>query len=398
MIPRQANSTLQRLAKGFPIVAITGPRQSGKTTLARHVFPSKTYISLENPEELEFANSDPRRFLARFDNGAILDEVQRCPALLSWLQTLVDERAIMGDFVLTGSSQFELIAGITQSLAGRVGRVELLPLSVNELSASGKLPSELNTLLLQGGYPSLYDRDISPQDWFGNYIATYIERDVRQLIAIRDLSQFQRFVKMCAARSGQLLNLTALGADCGLSATTAREWLSVLEASYLVMRLQPHHENFGKRLVKSPKLYFLDVGLMAWLLGIRDTNTLDTHASRGALFETFVVSELVKHRFNQGEASDLYFWRDSTGNEVDVVFETPDGLQAIEIKSGSTFAPDWIKGLNKWQSIAGVSKRQPQIIYGGATGFERESCQVMGWQMGAGKLTQPLQPKPPNKA
>jgi predicted AAA+ superfamily ATPase len=164
------------------------------------------------------------------------------------------------------------------------------------------------------------------------------------------------------------------------------------------MRLQPHHENFGKRLVKSPKLYFLDVGLMAWLLGIRDTNTLDTHASRGALFETFVVSELVKHRFNQGEASDLYFWRDSTGNEVDVVFDTPDGLQAIEIKSGSTFAPDWIKGLNKWQSIAGVGKRQPQIIYGGATGYERESCQVVGWQMGAGNLTQPLQPKPPNKA
>jgi predicted AAA+ superfamily ATPase len=352
---------------------------------------------LENPEELEFANSDPRRFLARFDNGAILDEVQRCPALLSWLQTLVDERAVMGDFVLTGSSQFELIAGITQSLAGRVGRVELLPLSVHELSASGKLPSELNTLLLQGGYPSLYDRTISPQDWFGNYIATYIERDVRQLIAIRDLSQFQRFVKMCAARSGQLLNLTALGADCGLSATTAREWLSVLEASYLVMRLQPHHENFGKRLVKSPKLYFLDVGLMAWLLGIRDTNTLDTHASRGALFETFVVSELVKHRFNQGEASDLYFWRDSTGNEVDVVFDTPDGLQAIEIKSGSTFAPDWVKGLNKWQFIAGVSKRQPQIIYGGATGYERENCQVVGWQMGAGKLTPSLQSKPPNK-
>ena len=203
---------------------------------------------------------------------------------------------------------------------------------------------------------------------------------------------------MCAARSGQLLNLTGLGADCGLSATTAREWLTVLEASYLVMRLQPHHENFGKRLVKSPKLYFLDVGLMAWLLGIRDTNTLDTHASRGALFETFVVGELIKHRFNQGEASDLYFWRDSTGNEVDVVFETSDGLQAIEIKSGSTFAPDWIKGLNKWQSIAGVSKRQPQIIYGGATGYERESCQVVGWQMGADKLTHPLQPKPPNKA
>jgi predicted AAA+ superfamily ATPase len=243
MIPRQATTTLQRLAKGFPIVAITGPRQSGKTTLAKHVFSSKTYVSLENPEELEFANSDPRGFLARFDNGAILDELHRCPALLSWLQTTVDERAVMGDFVLIGSYQFELIAGITQSLAGRVGRVELLPLSVNKLIASGILPNELNTLLLQGGYPSLYDCDISPQDWFGNYIATYIERDVRQLITIRDLSQFQRFVKMCAARSGQLLNLTALGADCGLSATTAREWLSANLTRLSTRKLMPPNVN-----------------------------------------------------------------------------------------------------------------------------------------------------------
>jgi predicted AAA+ superfamily ATPase len=380
MIPRQATSTLQRLAKGFPILALTGPRQSGKTTLAKHVFAQKAYVSLENPDELEFANSDPRRFLARFDQGAILDEVQRCPALLSWLQTLVDERGVMGDFVLTGSAQFELIAGITQSLAGRVGRIELLPLSTEELKAANKLPNDLNTMLLQGGYPSLYNRDVSPQDWFSNYIATYIERDVRQLIAVRDLSQFQRFVKMCAARSGQLLNLTSLGADCGLSANTAREWLSVLEASYLVTRLQPHHQNFGKRLVKSPKLYFLDVGLMAWLLGIRDVNTLDTHAARGALFETFVVSELIKKRFNQGQASDLYFWRDSAGHEVDVLLETPTGLQAIEIKSGSTFATDWIKSLKKWQTLAGSDALTPQLIFGGTGLYEREDCKVMGWQ------------------
>ncbi len=380
MIPRQATSTLQRLAKGFPILALTGPRQSGKTTLAKHVFAQKAYVSLENPDELEFANSDPRRFLARFNQGAILDEVQRCPALLSWLQSLVDERAVMGDFVLTGSAQFELIAGITQSLAGRVGRVELLPLSALELKTANKLPNDLNTMLLQGGYPSLYDREVSPQDWFSNYIATYIERDVRQLIAIRDLSQFQRFVKMCAARSGQLLNLAALGADCGLSATTAREWLSVLEASYLVTRIQPHHQNFGKRLVKSPKLYFLDVGLMAWLLGIRDANSLDTHASRGALFETFVVSELIKQRFNQGHPSDLYFWRDSTGHEVDVLLDTPEGLQAIEIKSGSTFATNWIKSIQKWQTLAGSNGLTPQIIFGGTGLYERENCQVIGWQ------------------
>ena len=379
MIPRLATSTLTRLAKGFPVIALTGPRQSGKTTLAKHVFPNKTYVSLENPEELEFAQKDPKRFLARFKEGAILDEVQRCPSLLSWIQGLVDERSRMGDFVLTGSSQFELVAGITQSLAGRVGRVELLPLSIQELAQAHQLPSQLNTCLLQGGYPSIYDRQVSPQDWFSNYIATYIERDVRQLIAVRDLTQFQRFVKMCAARSGQILNLAALGADCGLSASTAREWLSVLEASYLVTRIQPYYQNFGKRLVKTPKLYFLDVGLMAWLIGIRDTVTLDTHVSRGALFETFVVGELIKRQYNQGQNADLYFWRDSAGNEIDLLLDTPQGLQAIEIKSGSTFASDWIKGFKVWKRNTQVNTLIPRIIYGGTDSYDREGHQVMGW-------------------
>ena len=379
MIPRLAASTLIRLAQGFPVVALTGPRQSGKTTLAKHVFPNKTYVSLENPEELEFAQKDPKRFLARFKEGAILDEVQRCPSLLSWIQGLLDERSRMGDFVLTGSSQFELVAGITQSLAGRVGRVELLPLSIQELAQAHQLPSQLNTCLLQGGYPSIYDRQVSPQDWFSNYIATYIERDVRQLIAVRDLTQFQRFVKMCAARSGQILNLAALGADCGLSASTAREWLSVLEASYLVTRIQPYYQNFGKRLVKTPKLYFLDVGLMAWLIGIRDTVTLDTHVSRGALFETFVVSELIKRQYNQGQNADLYFWRDSAGNEIDLLSDTPQGLQAIEIKSGSTFASDWIKGFKVWKRNTQVNTLIPRIIYGGTDSYDREGHQVMAW-------------------
>ena len=379
MIPRLAASTLIRLAQGFPVVALTGPRQSGKTTLAKHVFPNKTYVSLENPEELEFAQRDPKRFLARFKEGAILDEVQRCPSLLSWIQGLVDERSRMGDFVLTGSSQFELVAGITQSLAGRVGRVELLPLSIQELTQTHQLPSHLNTCLLQGGYPSIYDRQVSPQDWFSNYIATYIERDVRQLIAVRDLTQFQRFVKMCAARSGQILNLAALGADCGLSASTAREWLSVLEASYLVTCIQPYYQNFGKRLVKTPKLYFLDVGLMAWLIGIRDTVTLDTHVSRGALFETFVVSELIKRQYNQGQNANLYFWRDSAGNEIDLLLDTPQGLQAIEIKSGSTFASDWIKGFKVWKRNTQVNTLIPRIIYGGTDSYDREGHQVMPW-------------------
>jgi predicted AAA+ superfamily ATPase len=380
MIHRAATASLQRLAKGFPIVALTGPRQSGKTTLAKAVFPEKPYVSLENPDEREFAERDPKGFLARFDHGAILDEVQRCPALFSWLQGVVDARAVMGDFVLTGSAQFELISGVTQSLAGRVGRVELLALSAHELAAAGKLPETLEAMLLGGSYPALFDRELAPGDWFPNYVTTYLERDVRQLIAVRDLSQFQRFVRMCAARSGQLLNLAALGADCGISAVTAREWLSVLEASYLVTRLAPYHRNFGKRLVKTPKLYFLDVGLMAWLLGIRDAASISTHAARGALFETYVVSEFTKHRFNAGQPADLYFWRDSAGHEVDLLYETAHGLQAVEIKSGATFASDWPDAIAKWQTFAKDEALPPLIVFGGEGAYVRQGCQVLGWR------------------
>jgi predicted AAA+ superfamily ATPase len=378
IIPRTASSTLERLAKGFPVVALTGPRQSGKTTLAKSLFKEKPFVSLENPDEREFALRDPQRFFQRFPSGAILDEVQRCPELLSWLQGWVDERGIMGDVVLTGSAQFDLLAGITQTLAGRVGRVELLPLSAAELLAASKAPSDLNVTLFKGGYPALYDRDISPQDWFANYIATYLERDVRQLIAVRDLTQFQTFVKMCAARTGQLLNLASLGADCGITSVTAKQWLSVLQASYIVTLLKPHHRNFGRRLVKAPKLYFCVVGLAAWLLDIRDAATLDTHAARGALFETHVIGELMKQRLNAGQALDLCFWRDNVGHEVDVLIDNAQGLQALEIKSGSTFANDWTDGLKKWQKFAGDESIQPSLVYGGTASYAREGVHVWG--------------------
>ena len=380
MILRAATPTLERLAKGFPVVALTGPRQSGKTTLAKTVFKDKPYITLENPDEREFALNDPKRFLARFSQGAILDEVQRCPQLLSWLQGVVDERGIMGDFVLTGSAQLDLVAGITQSLAGRVGRVELLPLSASELHNAQMLPTALSQTLWKGGYPALYDRPVSPQDWFPNYIATYVERDVRQLLSVRDIGQFQTFVRMCAARTGQLLNLATLGADCGISAVTARQWLTVLETSYIVTLLRPHHRNFGKRLVKTPKLYFLDAGLAAWLMGIRNAQTLETHAARGALFETWVVSELYKQRLNAGQPLDLYFWRDSSGNEVDVLIENATGLQALEIKSGSTFASDWTSGLRKWQKLAQDEALTPSLVYGGDQSHAREDLQVWSWR------------------
>ena len=382
MIPRQALEPLHRLARGFPIVALTGPRQSGKTTLARAAFAGKPYVSLEYPQERAFAETDPQRFLGRFAQGAVLDEVQRCPQLLSWLQGLVDERRLMGDFVLTGSAQFDLLAGITQSLAGRVGRVELLPLSAAELSAGGLLPASLGQGLLQGGYPALYDRPVSPADWFANYVASYVERDVRQLVAVRDLSLFQTFVRMCAARTGQLLNLASLGADCGISAVTARHWLTVLESSYVVTLLRPHHRNLGKRLVKTPKLYFLDSGLAAWLLGIQDAQALETHAARGALFETWVVGELLKQRFNAGRPSDLFFWRDHVGQEIDIVIDTADGLVPLEIKSGSTFAADWADAMEKWGKLAekaGQAVLQPTLVYGGAAGFERQGLRVWSW-------------------
>jgi predicted AAA+ superfamily ATPase len=382
MIPRHALEPLHRLARGFPIVALTGPRQSGKTTLARAAFSDKPYVSLENPQEREFAETDPQRFLTRFAHGAVLDEVQRCPQLLSWLQGLVDERRVMGDFVLTGSAQFDLLAGITQSLAGRVGRVELLPLSAAELAAAGQMPASLGRALLQGGYPALYDRPVSPADWFANYVASYVERDVRQLVAVRDLSTFQTFVRMCAARTGQLLNLASLGADCGISAVTARHWLTVLESSYVVTLLRPHHRNLGKRLVKTPKLYFLDSGLAAWLLGIQNAQALETHAARGALFETWVVSELLKQRFNAGRPSDLFFWRDHVGQEIDIVIDTAAGLVPLEIKSGSTFAADWADAMEKWGKLAeraGQAVLQPTLVYGGAAGFERQGLRVWSW-------------------
>ena len=302
----------------------------------------------------------------------MLDEIQRCPALLSWLQGLVDERRRMGDFVLTGSRQFELAHGLTQTLAGRVGRLELLlPLSAGELRQAGRLPASLEELLWCGGYPPLYDRPVEPTDWLPAYVATYVERDVRQWLEVRDLTLFQRFVRMCAARTGQPLNLTALAADCGVSATTARQWLSVLEASYLVLRLPPYHQNIGKRLVKTPKLYFLDAGLAAWLAGIRAPAQLHTHALRGALFETWVVSEVVKAFAHCGRSTPLFFWHDSTGLEVDLVWETADGLQGAEI----TWRPD-----RSWTDLARYPGR-PQ--FSDATAANRTS----NWRTTAARIS-----------
>lgn len=386
MIPRHAEAAIRRLAKGFPLVALTGPRQSGKTTLARAMFVDKPYVSLEDPDERAFADGDPRGFLRRFtERGAVIDEAQRCPALFSYLQSWVDERRRMGDIVLTGSQQFGLMSGITQSLAGRVGMVNLLPLSSAELRSQANAPQTLEQALWQGGYPALYDRPVNPADWFAAYVATYVERDVRQLVAVRDLTQFQRFVSMCAARCGQLLNLSSLATDCGITQPTAREWLSVLAASYLVVQLPPYHRNFGKRLVKTPKLYFLDPGLAAWLLGIRNAATLATHAMRGALFETWAVSEYIKSRCNEGLSPALHFWRDHAGHEVDLVIEAEDGrLDAVELKSGLTYAEDWADALRKWQGFAGDVAGRAHVVYGGENSYERQGVAIRSWRQWPG--------------
>ncbi|MBU0542327.1 MAG: ATP-binding protein [Gammaproteobacteria bacterium] len=385
MIPRLAAGTVQRLAKGFPVVAITGPRQSGKTTLTRQLFPGKPYVSLENPEQRQFATDDPKRFLAQFADGAVIDEVQRVPSLLSWLQGLVDERQRMGDFVLTGSQQFDLVRHITQSLAGRVGRVELLPLQGLELQHAGLLGGDVDTLMVTGHYPALYSRDLLPQDWFSNYVATYVERDVRQLLQIKDLQLFQRFLRLAAARSGQLLNLSSLGADVGISSVTAREWIGVLEASYLVMRLPPYFENFGKRLVKTPKLYFLDTGLMCWLLGIHSAAILSAHPLRGQVFETMVVVEAYKAALNKGQQAALYFWRDSAGQEVDLLAQRDGVFESYEIKSGSTFSADWFKQLTKLEKLNPNAARST-VIYGGDESSRRSQGEVLAWADALGKL------------
>lgn len=384
MIPRIAEETIRTLLKGFPIVTITGPRQSGKTTLAKLIFAHKPYRSLEDLDIRQAAQDDPRGFLERFPDGAVLDEVQRCPALLSYLQTIVDADGRMGLFILTGSQQFGLLSGISQSLAGRTAFVELLPLSVAELSGAGLLPDSVDAMMLQGCYPALYDREVSVHAWFSSYVTAYIERDVRQVLKVQELETFQRFVRLCAGRSGQLLNLSSLAADCGITHNTAKAWISVLEASYILFQLRPHHANFNKRLVKAPKLYFYDAGLVCWLLGIQTTAHLEVHPLRGAVFETLIVAELMKSSLNKGERPGIYFWRDSNGNEVDVIIEAGEQLLPVEIKSGKTVTRDSFVGLEKWQNMAGARAGSPVLIYGGNDSYKQRMTVVMGWRMPRG--------------
>lgn len=389
MLARAALPTLLSMARGFPVLALTGPRQSGKTTLARAAFPGLPYVNLEDPDTRALALADPRRFLQRFAAGAIFDEVQRAPALMSYLLGVADAAPAMGRFVLTGSQQFGLMDGLGQSLAGRAGLLTLLPLSQPELAAATQ-GATLEQRLWRGGYPALYagHRQPEPAHWFAAYVATYVERDVRQLLNVGNLLTFQRFLAMCAARSGQLLNLNSLAADCGISQPTARQWLTVLQASHLLALVPPYHRNFGKRLVKTPKLYFLDTGLLCHLLRIGSAEELQVHAARGAVFETWAVAETLKHRHNLGLPPDLYFWRDNHGLEVDLVFEQSGRLHSVECKSGTTYVGDWLAPVRRWRQAAGAHTAPPLLLYGGDASFEGADHQVLSWrELGMGAAT-----------
>jgi predicted AAA+ superfamily ATPase len=379
MIPRTLASTIDRLRTKFPIVALIGPRQSGKTTLVRSICHDLPYASLEDPDRLAYASRDPRGFLKDYPTGAIFDEVQRLPILFSYLQTIVDEANVNGRFVLTGSQNFLLHEKITQTLAGRVALTRLLPFSFQELSAGGITFADYEDYLLHGFYPRLHDHKIDPGDWFPSYIQTYLERDVRQIKNITNLSAFLTFLKLCAGRCGQLLNMSAIAADCGISHTTAREWLTVLEASYVIFLLRPHHHNGNKRLVKMPKLYFYDTGLAAYLLGIRTSEQMKSHYAKGALFESFIIADMMKQRLHNGREPDLFFWRDKNAREIDVIIDTAGQLTPLEIKSARTIAADFFDTLRYWQSIAGPVAMKSWLVYGGNETQQRTECQVVPW-------------------
>ena len=382
---------LRERASQFPVVTVTGPRQSGKTTLCRQAFPDLPYANLERPDTRAFAQEDPRSFLESFSAGGVIDEIQRVPALLSWIQVLVDERRPKAPLVLTGSHQIDLLKGVSQSLAGRTALLQLLPLSVNEMRDAG-LRLGTDELILRGGYPRIHAEGLDPSVLLGDYFATYAERDLRQLMEVRRLDDFRRFVQLAAGRVGQVLNLHSLAADAGVSDRTARDWLSVLEASHLVWLLPPWHENIGKRLTKSHKLYFCDVGLAAWLIGIAQVGQLPAHPLRGALFENLVVMEFVKHALHRGERPDLHFFRDSNGLEVDLVVGNglpPGQWGLVEIKSGQTLQPGWLKPMERVAQAMGPQRiGRRMLVYGGPEHQIRQGVEVVGFSADAkGHLT-----------
>ena len=379
MIDRHLTPKLTALAEKFQVITLTGPRQSGKTTLVRSVFPSLPYASLEEPDTRQLALNDPRGFLSNYPNGAILDEVQHTPDLFSYIQTIVDQNRNTR-YILTGSSNFLLLEKVSQTLAGRTAILHLLPLSNAELSAAGISFDDYETAIFYGHYPRIFDREIAPGDFYPANIQTYVERDVRLIKNIEDVNAFIQFVQLCAGRTGQLLNLSSLANDAGISPNTARSWISILEASYIVYRLQPFHKNFSKRIIKSPKLYFHDTGIVCSLLGLTEPDQVRHHYLKGALFENLVINELIKYDFNQGEHRYPHFWRDNHGHEIDCILQEGPEIVPIEIKAGRTRSTRHFDQLVYWRELAGISETRGSVVYGGDESVQTSSGNLVSWK------------------
>lgn len=378
MLARTLKVKLEEMLSKYPIVSITGPRQSGKTTLSKIIRPDYQYVTLENPSIRLFAQQDPVGFLETYQNGVILDEAQYVPELFSYLQVVTDARQRLGEYILTGSQNFLLMEKITQSLAGRVAVFNLLPFSLEELNGTPYLAATWEDQILQGFYPRKLVRDIDSEDFYASYLQTYVERDVRQVKNILNLDLFQRFIRLLAGRIGQLFNQNSLATELGVDNKTISAWLSVLETSFVAYRLPPYFENFNKRLVKTPKVYFYDTGLAAYLLGIRNRAELDVHFAKGALFENLLITDLLKNSLNRGKRPDFYFWRDASHHEVDLLIQQGTSVLAVEIKSGKTIQPDYFKGLKYLQNVNPAI--QPWVLFGGEGLQKRQEAVVYGYQ------------------
>jgi len=383
MVERKLAKKIEELARKYPVISITGPRQSGKTTLSKTLFSNYKYLNLENIDLFNAAKNDPRAFLELGSgNKLIVDEVQKYPDLLSYIQVEVDEMKIPGQFVITGSEQFSLTQSITQSLAGRVGNFTLLPFSLEELNDSefGKNNYSDRDLMLKGFYPKIYDLDFNAYEYYTDYLITYVERDVRQIKNIGNLVNFKRFMQLVAGRVGQILSLSSLANDVGVNHKTIESWLSVLEASYITYRLQPYFENYGKRVIKSPKLYFYDVGLLSHLLGLNNQEELNRHFARGQIFENLVLNEQIKRIANSRSSDKIYFWRDNNGNEIDLIIDKGATLQGIELKSSRTYSNDMLKGLDYFQKLNTKKDKETYLIYAGEIEQELNAHQMLNWR------------------
>lgn len=379
MIKRKVSSFVKDISSKYPVTTIMGPRQSGKTTLVKDIFKNKPYVNLENLENREFAEKDPVGFLKEFPDGVIIDEIQRVPSLLSQIQVLVDEKQKDQFFILTGSQQLDLMSAVTQSLAGRTALIKLLPLSIEELFEHN-IKKDWYDLIYTGGYPRIYDKQIVPTNALSDYYSTYVERDIRQISNVHNMNLFNKFIKLCAGRVGQILDLTSLGNDTGVSHTTAKHWLSILEASYITFRLEPFYNNLSKRIIKSPKLYFYDVGLVSYLLGIENVSHVKYHPLIGNLYENLVVSDVLKYRFNRGKTNNINFYRDSNNTEVDLIYNVANNPLPIEIKSAQTISTSFFKGLKSFEKSLGELKYGKFLVYNGEKGYNREGINIMNFK------------------